>query len=70
MSETGGPTNESGILYQNSIAALFLGRMCDVARRPDQERVYSVRVEAPVDVDDVLVTFADSGTVSFRISSG
>jgi hypothetical protein len=59
MPESGGPTTESGIIYQNSIAALFMGRMCDVARRPDRERVLSVRVEAPLDVDDTVVTFAD-----------
>ena len=59
MSETGGPTTQSGILYQNSIAALFLGRLCDAAQRPDRERVIGVRVEAPGHVDDIVVTFAD-----------
>src|SRR4051794_14818765 len=59
MPESGGPTTESGIIYQNSIAALFMGRMCDASPRPDQDRVYSVRVEAPGDVEDTVVTFAD-----------
>ena len=59
MSERGGPTTQSGILYQNSITALYLGRMCDAAQRPDSDRVNAVRVEAPEDVDDIVVTFAD-----------
>jgi hypothetical protein len=59
MSETGGTATQSGILYQNSIAALYLGRMCDAAQRSDRERVSEVRVEAPGDVDDTVVTFAD-----------
>ena len=48
-----------GILYQNSIAALYLGRMCDASHRPDRERVISVRVEAPQEVDDTVVSFTD-----------
>ncbi|MDQ0045981.1 hypothetical protein J2T18_000253 [Paenibacillus polymyxa] len=27
--ESGGPTTQAGISYQNAIAALFLGRMLD-----------------------------------------
>jgi len=59
MAEAGGSTTQSGILYQNSIAALYLGRLCDSRPRPDSETVIKVRVEAPVDVDDVVVTYAD-----------
>jgi hypothetical protein len=59
MREHGGATTQSGILYQNSIAALYLGRLCDVTPRPASERVVKVRVEAPEDVDDIVVTFAD-----------
>jgi hypothetical protein len=59
MPEAGGTTTQSGILYQNSVAALFLGRLCDAAPRPDRERVMRVRVEAPAHVDDTVVTFAD-----------
>lgn len=59
MPEPGGTTTESGILYQNSIAALYLGRLCDDAPRPDRGRVVGVRVEAPEQVDDTVVTFAD-----------
>lgn len=60
MRERGGPTTQSGILYQNSVAALYMGRLCDVAPRPNAERVTKVRVEAPEDVDDTVVTFADN----------
>lgn len=60
MRERGGPTSQSGIVYQNSIATLYLGRLCDVALRPEGERVVRVRVEAPEHVDDIIVTFADS----------
>lgn len=59
MTEAGGPTNQSGVYYQNSIAALFLGRLCDGIARPDRDAVIAVRVEAPVDVDDIVVTHRD-----------
>lgn len=58
MPEAGGPTTQSGILYQNAIAVLYLGRLCDAVPRPDYQRVIHVRVEAPEDVDDTVVTFA------------
>lgn len=63
MPELGGATTESGILYQNSIAALYLGRLCDGASRPATGRVVRVRVEAPEHVDDIVVTFADDHRV-------
>ena len=59
MPERGGPTTQSGILYQNSVAALYLGRLCDPTLRPDNQSVIHVRVEAPTDVDDIVITFAD-----------
>jgi len=59
MPERGGPTVQSGIYYQNSVAALFLGRLCDMQMRPARERVIEVRVEAPAHVDDTVVTYAD-----------
>jgi len=62
MPEPGGPTTQSGILYQNSIAVLYLGRMLDRAERPKSDRVIGVRVEAPTEVDDVVVVFEDSHT--------
>ena len=59
MPERGGPTTQAGIHYQNSISALYLGRMCDAAPRPARGRVVEVRVEAPTEVDDTVVRFAD-----------
>src|SRR5215208_4857007 len=59
MPEAGGTTTQSGIYFQNSIAALYLGRLCDMRSRPSRERVIEVRVEAPEHVDDVVVTYAD-----------
>ncbi|MEZ4593906.1 MAG: ATP-binding protein [Chloroflexota bacterium] len=63
MTEAGGPTTQSGILYQNSVAALYLGRLLDASQRPDNERVSHVRVEAPEQVDDIVVKFADGHRV-------
>src|ERR1041385_4207834 len=57
--ELGGPANQAGILYQNSIAALYLGRLCDGTPRPDEHAVHGVRVEAPTAVDDIVVTYRD-----------
>lgn len=57
--ERGGPTTQSGILYQNSIGALYLGRLCDSTARPDEHAVESVRIEAPAAVDDIVVTYRD-----------
>jgi len=59
MSERGGPTTQSGIFYQNSIAALYLGRLCDQVERSPAQSVVRVRVEAPTAVDDTVVTFED-----------
>src|SRR5438094_6239050 len=60
MPESGGPTTQSGIYYQNSITALFLGQL--LGGGPASLRhVVSVRAEAPEDVDDTVVTFEDGG---------
>ena len=59
MAEPGGPTTQAGIFYQNTVAALFLGRMLDLRERPAGERVISVRVEAPEHVDDIVVQMGD-----------
>ncbi len=67
MSEAGGPTTQSGILYQNSVAALYLGRLLDTSQRPDNERVIQVRVEAPEHVDDIVVRFADEHRVFIQV---
>lgn len=60
MPEAGGPTNQSGVHYQNGIAARYLGRLCDRRQRPVFEQVVEVRVEAPGAVGDVVVTYADA----------
>ena len=59
MSESGGSATQSGILFQNSIATLYLGRLCDMRQRPASEFVIQVRIEAPEHVDDIVVTYAD-----------
>ncbi|HVE72478.1 MAG TPA: ATP-binding protein [Thermoanaerobaculia bacterium] len=59
MPETGGTTTQSGILYQNSITALYLGRLIDPTERTDTERIAFVRAEAWEDVDDTVVGFGD-----------
>lgn len=64
MAEAGGPSTQSGIRYQNSIAALHMGRMLDTRARPIGDRVVSVRVEALEHVDDIVVRYAD-GTTRF-----
>src|SRR4051794_33491188 len=67
MPEPGGTTTESGILYQNSIAALYLGRLCDNASRPAADRVVRVHVEAPEHVDDTVVPFADDHRLFIQV---
>jgi uncharacterized protein (DUF2267 family) len=59
MTERGGPTTQSGILFQNSVTALRSGRMLDPIERPDSETIVIVRAEAPTSVDDTVLTFRD-----------
>lgn len=59
MAERGGPATQSGIRYQNSIAALYMGRSCDSRSRATSQRVVHVHVEDLSHVDDTVVTFAD-----------
>jgi WD40 repeat protein len=59
MPEPGGPAAQSGFYYQNSIAALYLGRLLDPRDSIDARRVVSVRCEAPEKVDDIVVDYAD-----------
>lgn len=64
MPESGGVTTQSGIYYQNSVAALWLGRLLDL--RPPangSSQVTSVRVEAPQFVDDIVVRHSDGSTL-------
>ena len=58
MPEPGGTAAQSGLFYQNSVAALALADLLDWDPRAPSERSVEVRVEAPVDVD-VVVRFAD-----------
>lgn len=62
MPHLGGPTTQSGILFQNSVASLFLGDLLDAAASGSQQ-VVAVRVEAPAWVDDTVVSYADSHLV-------
>ena len=64
MAESGGPTTQSGIYYQNSIAALYLGALLDI-RAPvnGHSRVVSVRVEAPEDIDDIVVSYSNGSVL-------
>ncbi|WP_064829377.1 NACHT domain-containing protein [Rhizobium phaseoli] len=67
MPEAGGPTTQSGIFYQNSVTALYLGRLLDLRRfHGVQARIVEVRAEAPVDVDDIVITYADGSTLHIQ----
>ncbi|WOR14355.1 NACHT domain-containing protein [Hyphomonas sp. FCG-A18] len=59
MTESGGTAAQAGIMFQNSIAALYLGRMLDLTSRRLADQVLKVRVEAPEPVDDIVVGMAD-----------
>jgi hypothetical protein len=59
MAEAGGTSTQAGIYYQNSVAALALANLLEQEPMPPRERVVEVRLEAPADVDDVVVTYAD-----------
>ena len=63
MAEAGGTSTQSGILYQNTWAALYLGRLLDPRPRSANEAVISVRVEAPNAVDDIVVTHTDGSQI-------
>ena len=57
--EAGGTATQAGIFYQNSVAALALADLLDLDQRIARERVVEVRLEAPEDVDDIVIRFAD-----------
>lgn len=67
MSERGGAATQSGILYQNSVAALYLGRLCDPTPRADADTVVGVRIEAPTAVDDIVVTYQDGHRLFIQV---
>lgn len=64
MAERGGTTTQSGIYYQNAVAAIYLGYLFDHGTQPESERILRVRVEAPTSVDDIVVSYID-GHVSY-----
>jgi NACHT domain len=76
MPEAGGPTTQSGILYQNSIAALYLGRLLDLRPVSTGQRIKSVRLEAPEQIDDIIIDYTNGSRLliqakeSLSISSG
>jgi hypothetical protein len=59
VAERGGASTQDGIFYQNTVAARYLADLLELTQLPPRERVLEVRVEAPSDVDDVVVRFAD-----------
>lgn len=67
MSERGGAATQSGILYQNSVASLYLGRLCDPTPRTDADTVVGVRIEAPTAVDDIVVTYQDGHRLFIQV---
>ena len=58
MGESAGPSTQAGLFFQNSIAALYLQRMLN-PRLGEADRPVEVCVEAPEQVDDTVVQFAD-----------
>lgn len=61
MAEAGGTTTHAGIEYQDSIAAIHLGRLLNPASDL-QNQVLKVTIEATTHVDDIVVEFADGRT--------
>lgn len=67
MTEGGGPVAQAAIRYQDEVAALYLGRMIDPRERPLRDRPVEVRVEAPEEVDDFTVRFADGSRRFYQV---
>ncbi|MCA0200804.1 MAG: hypothetical protein LCH56_08175, partial [Proteobacteria bacterium] len=65
MPEPGGPTTQSGINYQNAVAAHWVGRLLCPAIYSEIDRATSVQIESSDFVDDLVVGFA-SGRTEFR----
>ncbi len=59
MTESGGPTTQSGISYQNLYAAFRIAEMLSGQELPATSKITAVRIEAPEIVDDVVVTYED-----------
>jgi hypothetical protein len=60
VAERGGTTTQSGIYYQNTIAAFYLGRLCHSTQLPSYARVVEVCSETLSPVDDIVVTYEDN----------
>lgn len=60
MPEPGGTSTQAGIFYQNTVAALALADLLDFDLKLPGERVMEVRLEAPEDIDDIVIRYADS----------
>ncbi|NRR30463.1 hypothetical protein HSX11_09700 [Oxalobacteraceae bacterium] len=67
MTETGGPTTQAGIRYQDRVVALYLGRMIDARQRHGRDRPIEVRIESPDKVDDFVVHFDDGSRQFFQV---
>ena len=70
MASTGGETTQLGVLYQNKVTALYLGRMLDprAINLPTNQQVVEVRGEKPgADVDDIDPFDADSIKMVYRL---
>ncbi|MFZ5627976.1 MAG: NACHT domain-containing protein [Spirochaetota bacterium] len=67
MSEAGGTSTHSGIYYQNSIAALFLGRLLGTSETTQNNNVVYLRLEAFTHVDDIVVRYADNHTEYIQV---
>ncbi|MGU9805062.1 UNVERIFIED_CONTAM: NACHT domain-containing protein [Pseudomonas sp. CM11] len=69
MAEAGGATTQSGIYYQNSVAALALADLLELSASPPRDRVVEVRVESPDDVDDIIIRYADGHRQFLNVKS-
>ena len=65
LPEAGGTSTQSGIYYQNSVAALALSDLLSFDQFVRREQVVEVRVEAPESIDDLVIRYAD-GHRDFR----
>ncbi|MEJ0022889.1 MAG: hypothetical protein WDN76_05200 [Alphaproteobacteria bacterium] len=61
MVEKGGPTAQAGIDYQNSIATLQMAGLL-ISAPHTALQIIEVRLEAPANVDDIVVKYADGHT--------
>lgn len=66
MTESGGPTTQAGIRFQDRVAALYMGRMLDARERPSRDRPVEVQMETQDAVDDFVVRFDDGSRHFFQ----